>query len=82
MFQHMLCQGMTSDTSAAESEIDDQCSPTERRSSAFPCLAPVREDVSCKSREFCFIGNWCEFLTLLIRLIVNAGKGVRSKCLL
>ncbi|TYG37684.1 hypothetical protein ES288_D13G161200v1 [Gossypium darwinii] len=40
-----LCQGMTSDASAAESEIDDQCSPTERRSSAFPCLAPVREDV-------------------------------------
>ncbi|MBA0816437.1 hypothetical protein Gohar_001102 [Gossypium harknessii] len=38
-------KGMTSDTSAAESEIDDQCSPTERRSSAFPCLAPVREDV-------------------------------------
>ncbi|MBA0602871.1 hypothetical protein Gorai_003037, partial [Gossypium raimondii] len=38
-------KGMTSDTSAAESEIDDQCSPTERRSSAFPCLAPVCEDV-------------------------------------
>ncbi|KHF99754.1 SEC14 cytosolic factor [Gossypium arboreum] len=38
-------KGMTSDTSAAESEIDDPCSPTERRSSAFPCLAPVHEDV-------------------------------------
>ncbi|MBA0728075.1 hypothetical protein Golax_001010 [Gossypium laxum] len=38
-------KGMTSDTSAAESEIDDQCSPTDWRSSAFPCLAPVREDV-------------------------------------
>ncbi|GMI85184.1 hypothetical protein like AT1G55690 [Hibiscus trionum] len=40
-------KGMTSDTSVAESgsEMDDQCSPTLRTSSAFPCLAPVREEV-------------------------------------
>ncbi|GLT83771.1 hypothetical protein SLE2022_020430 [Rubroshorea leprosula] len=40
-------KGRTSDTSAAESgsDIDDPCSPVERRSFAFPCLAPVHEEV-------------------------------------
>ncbi|KAK8483666.1 hypothetical protein V6N13_141297 [Hibiscus sabdariffa] len=40
-------KGMSSDTSVAEfgSDVDDQCSPTGRTSSAFPCLAPVREEV-------------------------------------
>ncbi|XWS51656.1 hypothetical protein CRYUN_Cryun11dG0002400 [Craigia yunnanensis] len=40
-------KGRTSDTSRAESgsDIDDQCSPIGRRSSAFPCLAPVHEEM-------------------------------------
>ncbi|XP_039027959.1 phosphatidylinositol/phosphatidylcholine transfer protein SFH13-like [Hibiscus syriacus] len=40
-------KGMTSDTSVAESgsEMDDQCSPIGRTSSAFSCLSPVREEV-------------------------------------
>ncbi|XP_039002520.1 phosphatidylinositol/phosphatidylcholine transfer protein SFH13-like isoform X2 [Hibiscus syriacus] len=39
--------GMTSDTSVGESglEMGDQCSPTGLTSSAFRCLAPVREEV-------------------------------------
>ncbi|XVF03535.1 hypothetical protein REPUB_Repub05bG0002500 [Reevesia pubescens] len=40
-------KGRTSDTSAAESgsDIDDQYSPIGQKSSAFPCLAPVHEEV-------------------------------------
>ncbi|XWS09570.1 hypothetical protein CRYUN_Cryun39dG0001600 [Craigia yunnanensis] len=40
-------KGTTSDTSTAESgsDIDDQCSPIGQRSFAFPCLAPVHEEV-------------------------------------
>ncbi|XP_021287707.1 phosphatidylinositol/phosphatidylcholine transfer protein SFH13 isoform X2 [Herrania umbratica] len=40
-------KGRASNTSAAESgsDVDDQCSPIGRRSTAFPCLAPVHEEV-------------------------------------
>ncbi|XWS27668.1 hypothetical protein CRYUN_Cryun25bG0001200 [Craigia yunnanensis] len=40
-------KGRTNDTSMAESgsDIDEQCSPIGRRSSAFPCLVPVQEEV-------------------------------------
>ncbi|XVF70981.1 hypothetical protein PTKIN_Ptkin11bG0205700 [Pterospermum kingtungense] len=40
-------KGRTNDTSTAEfgSDIDDRCSSIGRTSSAFPCLAPVHEEV-------------------------------------
>lgn len=45
----ILCyQGRVSDTITVESgsDVDDPCSPTGQRSSSFPRLAPVHEDVS------------------------------------
>ncbi|XP_007020322.2 PREDICTED: phosphatidylinositol/phosphatidylcholine transfer protein SFH13 [Theobroma cacao] len=40
-------KGRASNTSTAESgsDIDNQCSPIGQRSSAFPCLAPVHEEM-------------------------------------
>lgn len=49
---HSTYQGRASDMSAAESgsDVDDACSPTAQRSSSFPCLDPVHEEV--------IPGNW------------------------
>ena len=55
----ILCyQGRVSDTMTAESgsDVDDPCSPTERRSSSFPRLAPVHEEVSsCTFNLYLFL---------------------------
>ncbi|KAL5803732.1 hypothetical protein ACOSQ3_030532 [Xanthoceras sorbifolium] len=66
-------KGRSSNTSTAESEsdIDDPCSASGRRSSAIPCLAPVHEEVRDPNAYYS-----CEDNFTLVDKAVKCDQGV------